>query len=109
MTDDEFLQAFADCSLPVDRFHHRDHLRLAWLLVRRSGMEEAARTVSTGIRRYATAHGHAQKYHETITQFWVRIVGHTVQARPEIDRFDAFLAAFPLLADKSLPRRHWSA
>jgi hypothetical protein len=29
--DDEFLRAFFSLSLPNSEFHHRDHLRLAWL------------------------------------------------------------------------------
>lgn len=108
MTDDAFLQAFMDCTLPNERFHHRDHLRLAWLLVRRLGVAQGGIVIGQGIRRFAASHGHAPRYHETMTQFWVRIVGHMVQARPDIEDFDTFLGAFPQLLDKSLPFRHWS-
>ena len=107
MTDHEFLAAFMDCTLPNDRFHHRDHLRLAWLLVTRLGFEAGSAAVSEGIRRFAAANGHAAKYHETMTQFWVRVVAHTSQARPDIADFDSFLEEFPTLLDPSLPFRHW--
>jgi hypothetical protein len=107
MSDDAFLQAFADCSLSPGAFHHRDHLRLAWLLVRRHGVEPACIMVADGIRGFAARHGHPEKYHETITQFWVRLVGHLIDARPDIDDFATFVDAFPHLLDAGLPYRHW--
>jgi len=108
MTDDEFLQAFADCRLGNHEFRHRDHLRLAWLQVRRFGPNGGAAAVTLGIRRFAEAHGAPGKYHETMTQFWVRAVAHMTRKRPDIDDFDDFLKAFPMLLDKGLPFRHWN-
>lgn len=37
LSDAEFAQAFLDGSLPNEQFHHRDHLRLVWFLIRREG------------------------------------------------------------------------
>jgi hypothetical protein len=107
MNDDDFVQAFMDGSLPPGRFHHRDHLRLAWLLIRRLDVELAGITTASGIQRFAALHGHAEKYHETLTQFWVLIVGHIVHVRPDITEFETFIATFPQLLDKRLPYRHW--
>jgi hypothetical protein len=107
MNDEEFLLAFTAGVLPPAHFHHRDHLRLAWLLNRRLGHEAAGIAVAAGIRRFAANHGHAAKYHETLSQFWVRLVGHMVRVQPAIADFDAFIAAFPILLDKGLPYRHW--
>lgn len=107
MTDDEFLQAFMGGTLPNDQFHHRDHLRLVWLLTRRLGIEAASGVVADGIRRFAASHGHDDKYHETMTQFWIGVVEHARQSRSDIDDFDEFLALFPQLTDKRLPLRHW--
>jgi CDP-diacylglycerol--glycerol-3-phosphate 3-phosphatidyltransferase len=107
MTDDEFVHAFLHGSLPPTEFHHRDHLRLAWKLTRELGETAAAQAVTNGIREFATRHGQAAKYHQTMTLFWVRIVGHMASARPDIAEFAAFLAAFPRLLDKDLPYRHW--
>ncbi len=107
MTDDDFVGAFLSGMLPPTSFHHRDHLRLAWCLIRQSGIDAATGTITGGIRRFATQHGQADKYHETLTQFWVRIVGHQIDARPDIKAFELFLETFPQLLDKGLPRRHW--
>jgi hypothetical protein len=99
---DEFF-----ASLPGGAFRHRDHVRLAWLAVRET--DEPVRTVREAIRGYAAAHGAAAKYHETLTAFWVRLVAHCVAARPGLDDFEEFVAAFPLLLDKAIAERHWSA
>ena len=107
MTDSAFVYAFLQDRLPPASFHHRDHLRLAWCLVRERGGEEAARVIGTSIRRFARRHGHEEKYHETLTQFWVRVVSHHVTARPDLREFAAVLGAFPALLDKDLPYRHW--
>lgn len=107
MTDDEFAQAFLSGALPPSQFHHRDHLRLAWSLSRSLGGDEASRVIADGIRRFATHHGQARKYHETMTAFWVRLVSHLTQAHPDSTDFPTFLAAFPHLLDKDLPYRHW--
>lgn len=108
MTDDEFLQAFLDCTLSGAQFHHRDHLRLAWLLVTRFDREAASVAITRGIKRFAAHHGQSDKYHETMTRFWVRIVAHAIMAQPEIDSFERFLETFPLLLEGKLPFRHWS-
>jgi hypothetical protein len=106
-TDETFAQAFLHGSLPPSQFHHRDHVRLAWYLVRQHGQEDAMRLITTSIRAFASQHGQATKYHETLTQFWVKLVAHVVKEHPEHASFEAFLAAFPHLLDKSLPYRHW--
>ena len=106
--DDEFLRAFFGQTLHNSEFRHRDHLRLAWLAVRRHGGDVAEEVVATGIRTFAQHHSHGPLYHDTMTRFWVRLVAHAVSARSEIVDFNKFLAAFPLLLDKNTPLRHWS-
>jgi hypothetical protein len=106
-SDEAFVAAFLHGALPPPQFHHRDHLRLAWYLTRSQGVASATQTITTNIRAFATRHGQAGKYHDTMTRFWIRLVGHIVALHPEISEFDAFLAAFPHLLDKDLPYRHW--
>jgi hypothetical protein len=108
LTDDDFVAAFLGDRLSPPAFHHRDHLRLAWCLIRKSGIQAATSTITEGIRRFATQHGQADKYHETLTQFWVRIVSHLIDTRPDIMEFERFLQTYPQLLDKALPYYHWS-
>jgi hypothetical protein len=106
--DDEFLRAFFDLTLPNSQFHHRDHLRLAWLAVRRHSAVSAEEVVAKGIQRFAEHHSHGPAYHDTMTRFWVRLVAHVVSDRPEIVDFEEFVATYPRLLDKNAPLRHWS-
>lgn len=108
MSDDEFARAFLAGAIPPDRFHHRDHLRLAWCLIGERGAEEAATAIASAIQRYAADHGQAAKYHETLTRFWVRLVAHARATRPDLAPFERFIADFPWLLDKTLPYRHWT-
>jgi hypothetical protein len=107
MADEEFIREFF--ALLPDGFHHRDHLRLAWLSLERKGAaEEALPLVEHAIQGFARAHGAERKYHRTLTEFWVRLVEHCRSARSGIRSFDDFLDAFPLLLEPGLADRHWS-
>lgn len=67
MTDDEFIAAFESCALPSERFHHADHVRMAFLYLNRFSPLEALRRFSESLIRFATTHGKPNLYHETIT------------------------------------------
>jgi hypothetical protein len=108
VNDDEFVYAFLSGALSPAQFHHQDHVRLAWCLIRKSGPEEAGQTIRAAIRHFAAAHGQSSKYHETLTQFWMRLVSHLIDTRPEISVFETFLRTFPYVLDKELPYHHWS-
>jgi len=105
--DEQFLAAFEASQIANQDFHHRDHLRLAWIQIRRLGLERAADTVATAIRQFARRQRHGDRYHETMTRFWVRVVGMGIDRHPTL-AFDELLAAEPHLLDKNLPYRHWS-
>jgi len=105
--DEQFLAAFEAGQIANQDFHHRDHLRLAWIQIRRLGLPRASEAVTAAIRQFAGRHGHADRYHDTMTRFWLRVVGMGITRHPTL-RFDELLAAEPHLLDKNLPYRHWS-
>jgi len=105
--DNAFVDAFHSGRIANQNFHHRDHLRLAWVQIRRLGLEGATDAVTSGIRRFATEHGTADRYHDTMTRFWLLVVNLGLRRHPDL-RFDELLAAEPHLLDKSLPFKHWS-
>ena len=67
MTEGEFEEAFEACSLPKGSFHHQDHVRLAWIYLQKYPLTEAIDRYVAGIKRFATANGAPDLYHETIT------------------------------------------
>ncbi len=107
LADSQFLEAFYTGVIPNQAFRHRDHLRLAWIEVRRLGLAGAEAAVTSGIRRFAAQNGHAPRYNDTLTRFWLRAIDMAVASHPEL-AFENLLAAEPHLLDKALPFRHWS-
>jgi hypothetical protein len=105
-SDRQFAKSFHERTL--ERFSHPDHLRLAWIIMRGHQLDEGLSLLGQGIRDLAEEQGAVNRYHETLTQFWGRIIHHAVLAHPEIRDFDSFLASFPFLLDKNLPLRHWT-
>jgi hypothetical protein len=107
MDDSEFLKLFHEGALTGDEFRHRGHLRLAWLVLSRHTKSEAEQIVAGEIRRFAVANGASNRYHDTLTRFWVRLLSHAMENAPEARNIDELLNVFPFLLDKSLPYRHW--
>jgi hypothetical protein len=98
MTDDDFARAFETCELSNESFHHRDHIRLAWIYLHRYGREEAGSRMADSIRRFAAHHGKSDKYHETLTRAWMQLVAHAGKSAPD---FETLLTTCPSLLDKT--------
>src|SRR5262252_2457502 len=81
MNDNEFLAAFEARTL--EEFHHRDHIKVAYLYLRQYPLDEAIVKVRAGLQALAAAWGAPvddleRGYHETMTQAWVRLVHATM-------------------------------
>src|SRR5438105_13068701 len=104
--DDAFAAAFFAGRIANQNFHHRDHLRLVWVQIQRLGLVRASEVVTSGIREFATRHGSADRYNDTMTRFWLRVVGVGLSRHPELT-FEELLRAEPQLLDKVLPFNNW--
>jgi hypothetical protein len=71
---------FGDCSLPCVEWTHRAHLTVGLWTLREHLADEALRRIRAGIQRYNAACGvvttPTRGYHETITCFYMRVIGH---------------------------------
>jgi hypothetical protein len=67
MTDQDWIRRFEDASLPNDSFHHPDHVKMAFLYLQSYPPMEALSRFTAALKRFAQAHGKADRYHETIT------------------------------------------
>lgn len=77
VNDEEFVRAFESCELSNTAFRHADHIRLARIYLSRYGAAETTKRFGTYLRKFAAHHGNSEKYHETITVAWVKLVAHT--------------------------------
>lgn len=100
-TDEEFLAAFEAATLPENAFHHRDHVRLAWIYLERLPPAGALARFSEGLRRFAGALGKSGVYHETITWAYLLLINERRQRQGPRATFEEFARANPdLLAWK---------
>jgi hypothetical protein len=74
LSDEEFVRQFENASLPEEFFHHRDHIRLAWIYLQRASFLAAATRFASGLQHFAAAKGKATLYHETITLAYLALV-----------------------------------
>ncbi len=107
MTDDDFLAALEDTSLPDEAFRHRDHLRADYLYLRRDGFAGAVGSMSAALRRFAASRGKAERYHETVTIAFLALINERLAASGEPGSFEAFLARHPEIAERGLLTRYY--
>src|SRR5215831_5273331 len=79
----------------VHPFGHREHVRLAYVLVAQYGVEDAAQRCGQILSHMATAHGAPERFHVTMTVAWVRAVAHHMSEAPDVTDFDGLLERFP--------------
>ena len=74
MTDQELIEQFEDGTLPIEGFHHREHVRTAFLYLTKYPVLEALQIFSRTLRRFAEARGKPQLYHQTITWAYIFLI-----------------------------------
>ncbi len=92
MTDTAFLHAFEAGALAPGAFHHRDHVRAAWLLLRQAAPAEAMARFTTALRQFASKTGKPGLYHETVTWAYVLLIHERMARGPQDEPFAAFAA-----------------
>ena len=90
MTDQELMDQFDRGTLPNECFHHREHVRVAFLYLSRHPALEAIQLFSRALQRFAAAHGKPQLYHETITWAFMFLIRERMarsETQPTWDEF----------------------
>ena len=93
----------------IKDFHHASHLHVAWVyLTESSSVEQAARRMRNTLRRFTAGAGKPEKYHETITLFWVHLLSRA-HAASRAERLEDIVHANPQLLEKNFPLTYYSA
>jgi hypothetical protein len=108
MAGEEFLHAVQQTTASGGHFGHREHLELTWEFLERYDFPRATEEICAGLRRVATAHGQPERYHDTITRFWIQLMDHSRRCTPTAQTFEQLLQTRPFLLEKGLIERHWS-
>lgn len=93
-----------------DPFTHEHHIRLAWIFLQEFELAEATARCSAALRCLAESHGDFDKYHDTLTVAFMRLVARYRSAGPPDERWPQFRQrARPLFnAGRQLIGRHYS-
>lgn len=92
MDDKAFLEAFLQRGLPA--FHHRDHVRLAWIYLRADASLIGLDAFVRALQAFAAAAGQPGIYHETMTWAYLLLIRARMARCPDSD-FATFAAQNP--------------
>ncbi len=108
LSDLEFELQFRNGSLDPVLFTHEAHLRLAWIHIRKYGLDKAIDNVTTQIKSYVAKLGASDKYNDTVTVAAVYAVQHFI-SKKESDQFEDFIKNHPVLINdfRSLLMSHY--
>ena len=107
MTDDELLAALEGGALPAGAFDHAAHVRAAYLHLRRRGFIGGMAAFRANLLDYATRHGAAGKYHETITVAFLAVIHERMHDERAGEGWPEFAARNPDLFARDFLERYY--
>jgi len=96
LSDLEFEAQFQSLTFDPADFSHEAHLRLAWIHVRKYGIDKALQNVSAQILAFTMFLGAEGKFNKTLTIAAVRTVFHFM-LKSKAASFHEFIQEFPRL------------
>ncbi|HZZ28661.1 MAG TPA: hypothetical protein VFE46_11720 [Pirellulales bacterium] len=110
--DETFRKQFEDCVFPADQWHHREHVKIAYLYLQHYPLSEAVEQMRTALKRYNAAQqvpdALDRGYHERLTLAWMRLVHFTLCEYGPADNADAFYQQHPQLWQMKVLRLFYS-
>jgi hypothetical protein len=85
-----YLKPLEDLLRRDKAFGHRQHVDLAWRYLHLTDGLTAETWMREAVKHVALKHGASEKYNETRTVAWIRLIGTHVRIRDAVD-FDEFL------------------
>ncbi|GMQ82713.1 MAG: hypothetical protein BMS9Abin05_2173 [Rhodothermia bacterium] len=109
-TDDrEFLSQFEARLFPENEFHHREHVRLAYILLTQHVAREAHARFRSGLKAFINYHGiEKSKYHETISRAWMLAVDLFMNQSDPSSSSEEFISQNPRLLKTEIMLTHYS-
>lgn len=106
--DETFLRRFETASWPLKQWHHRQHIKAAYLYLRRHPFDAAMTKMRAGIKAYNAAHKVPESllsgYHETMTHAWMRLVHFSLSEYGPAENADALFEKNEQLSEKKILR-----
>ena len=96
-----FLEEFLAGDIPAAEFHHIDHVRAGYELLRAMDFLDAVSAYGRALKIMTARVGKPEKLHHTITIAFLAVIADRMAEAPRAD-FETFLAANPDLMDRAL-------
>jgi len=98
------LRRFVRGEIPAREFPHREHLRMAFEMLRRHDFPETVLHYSRALRTMTERAGKPEAFHQTVTIAFLALIAERMEGAGAAD-FTAFTQANPDLLEKSVLRR----
>ena len=102
------LGRFVRGEIDAAAFPHREHVRMAFALLRRCDFAEAAWLYSRALRRMAARAGKPQAFHQTTTIAFLALISERME-RSGAGEFAEFVRAHPEMLDRKALSRWYRA
>jgi len=108
--DLEFRREFETCNVAPDNFNHAAHVRLGYIYLCETSIEEAAEKMKRSLLAFLSHLGVDEgKYHETVTRAWIMAVHHFMTKSKECHSAAEFISCNTDLLDTKIMLTHYSA
>lgn len=108
--DLSFVRKFEQGLIAPERFDHRAHVRLAYVSLCASDVDQAHARIRESLKRYLAHIGAPpDKYHETLTRAWILAVQHFMDRTGSCGSAEELIARNPELLDSRIMLTHYSA
>ena len=104
MPEDDELKRFVRGELDPRTFPHREHVRMAFEMLRRHSFVETALHYSQALRTMTEKIGKPEVFHQTLTIAFLALIAERMPIQGGGD-FESFAASNPDLMDKSAVAR----
>jgi hypothetical protein len=85
VSNEELIHRFETDAIPEDAFHHPDHVHLAFAYLCQYPALQALEKFARALKRFATARGKADRYHETITHAYFFLICERMTRSQHVD------------------------
>lgn len=100
MNDEELTDAWLAGKRFADGITHDQHLRIAWMLIRRHGIVEAEQQLVAGTRHACAVHGVPEKFDEGLTRRWARAIAEIAERDGLGDSATSFIVSHAELSER---------
>lgn len=103
------LDAFERGEVELERFDHRRHVELAWLMLRAHGLEASVARYGAALRRCLERAGRPEAFHATVTLAFLSLIAERMARAPAGEAFGPFIAREADLLERGLLTRRYTA